>query len=830
MNKKIISWFITGCMAFQFMAFQGAGIERVYAAEASASEKTVSEKTASENAVSAEAASSAVDIDALYYDVLYQYKLILDREYSVEQIEDMGLWTSLTEQGWPSSSKKKDVRYLFYDVDENGTDELIITCDNEIADIYGYDGFKVRYVYGNYADKVSLYPGGMLKEEVSYQESGDCESWYQFDTGMGDFFPVIEMYSYEEGENEYYTFGFDESVRDEIESSYREFGQYPVWTYEWADMLTEKEYKALCPKEEVVKLPKGISISDIELPCPLNTDKEIRSFLAGEWTLINPENGKDGGVLEIEKDGSFTYTRRSDNRSGNGTLSFEHVFSDRNQEPDFFSLEFEDMEELVPEGMEIGEYSATDTSGLFHIGSDGDKDYLYLAEMGNGDTLVSAYAFNENKDLEDYESWYREWVFYRDDSDLEAAPPKNNSSFYAWSWKKDKDSVWLQEMDLTTYETYGEYDDRAFLGGFFSESSDVGIACYEFADEAEKYGMFYEQEWEHGTPLYMYRVDTDSEGRIKNIEELDHSLYGVYDMGYVKPEFSVSEDGKTFYYNNGEYELKDFCPGATAIMDAKLAGGWIVLDCHVNPHYGIYEFFNMDRGDFVYEIMGANLTWQDNDLSTAVYSMDDAIYDIWGNQIAYVEDDGAEIYELSYLNFRTLFITYMITEDGKEEECEAMFEYLPQDKAVFAYYEYLLSGAPSKWRAFISEAPEEGAEAFIMVDPPEAVLDLIDPSLVPYEKNAPDKLAVVSLKKDLKILVGPAGSGTGGKNKNNTGNALEPFMGEMVVYGMTVPAGKPKDTLFVMSKDSDGVVWDITRLSGEEIKIGEFLPEEEQVR
>lgn len=230
-------------------------------------------------------------------------------------------------------------------------------------------------------------------------------------------------------------------------------------------------------------------------------------------------------------------------------------------------------------------------------------------------------------------------------------------------------------------------------------------------------------------------------------------------------------------------------------------------------------------GSFVYEIMGANLNWQNNDLATAVYSKDNGIYDFWGNKIAYTEE-GADIYELSYLNFRTLHIEFTIMEDGKEVECAGKLEYMPEDHAVFDYYNYLFSGAPSKWREFMKQAPED-AQAFIMVDPPQTMVDWFPGLPISDEDNASDKLAVVSLRRDQKIHIESKDPDAGRRNKNYTEAVIVPALGDVIVYDITVPERNPDATLIVRTKGKGEVLWDITQLSGETLRISEFLPEKE---
>ena len=99
---------------------------------------------------------------------------------------------------------------------------------------------------------------------------------------------------------------------------------------------------------------------------------------------------------------------------------------------------------------------------------------------------------------------------------------------------------------------------------------------------------------------------------------------------------------------------------------------------------------------FEYSIEGANLIWQDDDLSTAVYSQYGQIYDFWGNHIGSCYE--SEIMELSFKDDTTIEATCLvIDQNGEDKEITEEFEYEPCDKPALVYYEYLLGG-PRQYR------------------------------------------------------------------------------------------------------------------------------------
>ncbi len=225
-----------------------------------------------------------------FMDALYKYKEAQDGEYSMDQVLDMNLDTELVQYGWPYAAVNENAKYLFYDLDSDGQDELIITYYSDIIDIYGYDGEKARLIYSNpYRGITSLFPDGMLRLDYGISADYYNNTWYQYDSNLGDFFAVYQQQHNPENGTIYHTLGYyniDEESYKELEKSYREDGIYPVWLGEWKEELTEAQYEKIAPNTEPIKLPEGEPISKIALP----TDYE--SQLIAETTL------KPGETLE----------------------------------------------------------------------------------------------------------------------------------------------------------------------------------------------------------------------------------------------------------------------------------------------------------------------------------------------------------------------------------------------------------------------------------------------------------------------------------------------------------------------------------------------------
>lgn len=237
------------------------------------------------------------DRNECYLDILYEYKEAQDGCYSQEEVERMGLWSELVQHGWPYAVSGDNVGYLYYDIDSDSNDELIITYYDDIVDIYGYDGTNARMAYSTpYRGITNLYPDGFIRRDYSISANDSSTTWYKFDTDLGDCFPVFERsYDPQKGES-YYTFGYyhmDEASKNELIDSYSDYGDYPVWIFEWADELTAEEYENIIPKTDPIKLPTSDKLSDIVLPD--DYEKKLPPLSENSNTI-------DGTKIEITQD------------------------------------------------------------------------------------------------------------------------------------------------------------------------------------------------------------------------------------------------------------------------------------------------------------------------------------------------------------------------------------------------------------------------------------------------------------------------------------------------------------------------------------------------
>jgi len=266
-------------------------------------------------------------------------------------------------------------------------------------------------------------------------------------------------------------------------------------------------------------------------------------------------------------------------------------------------------------------------------------------------------------------------------------------------------------------------------------------------------------------------------------------------------------------------EVSELCSTVDQITDCRRAGDWIVVDCHVDPMFFAYEFYNIRSGSFEYEIKGANLTWTGDDLTTAVYSLYNDVYDFWGNFVGHIQN--GEISALSRKDDETVSVDCWKIEGEKEVDFTEEFESRVHDRPVLAYYEYLLGGEDA-WQNFAKEAPEN-AVALVMTNPPQELLAKL-PDPVSYDKGAYDRAVLVSLTDGLTAHI-DAGVAAGAASGHDFSLPNELNKGEAAVIEVTLPEGFPNGCLTAEAPGRDPAVWDVTQLSGEYPLMSKFLLE-----
>ena len=173
----------------------------------------------------------------IYHDVLTQYSDMVQNDFYVN-LRDLDTYGSSFGEdiGFEIRTHKQDIYYTFYDIDGNGTMELIIAGgENAVSnptfspwnyDLYGYDGTNVVHIFPEmefgYRTNFSLYDNGVI--EVFYSSSAA-------ESGV-DFYKIS-------------TDGFTPELIDSFTAVGHLEGEESVFTYSQnGNEITEEEYNA----------------------------------------------------------------------------------------------------------------------------------------------------------------------------------------------------------------------------------------------------------------------------------------------------------------------------------------------------------------------------------------------------------------------------------------------------------------------------------------------------------------------------------------------------------------------------------------------------------
>ena len=173
----------------------------------------------------------------IYHDVLTQYSDMVQNDFYVN-LRDLDTYESSFGEdiGFEIRTHKQDIYYTFYDIDGNGTMELIIAGgENAVSnptfspwnyDLYGYDGTNVVHIFPEmefgYRTNFSLYDNGVI--EVFYSSSAA-------ESGV-DFYKIS-------------TDGFTPELIDSFTAVGHLEGEKSVFTYSQnGNEITEEEYNA----------------------------------------------------------------------------------------------------------------------------------------------------------------------------------------------------------------------------------------------------------------------------------------------------------------------------------------------------------------------------------------------------------------------------------------------------------------------------------------------------------------------------------------------------------------------------------------------------------
>ena len=109
-----------------------------------------------------------------------------------------------------------------------------------------------------------------------------------------------------------------------------------------------------------------------------------------------------------------------------------------------------------------------------------------------------------------------------------------------------------------------------------------------------------------------------------------------------------SFDRTTFYYGDSSYDLTSRCEAINSILSVAPVGEKLVIECHVGPKNGVYCIFDTKSKAFDTDLVGANLTWYNDDITTSVYSFWSDVYAYDGSIVkSYDLAENEFIYDLT---------------------------------------------------------------------------------------------------------------------------------------------------------------------------------------
>lgn len=278
-----------------------------------------------------------------------------------------------------------------------------------------------------------------------------------------------------------------------------------------------------------------------------------------------------------------------------------------------------------------------------------------------------------------------------------------------------------------------------------------------------------------------------------------------------------SHDDRSFTVNGKTYNIAELNDGANAVMDVWQTGDWIIADCHVNPHFGMYYLVNIYTGNIEKRIRGANLTWSGDDITTAVYSVMGDVYNFKDHIVYSGSDD--EIYDIKY---NTSGDQITIETVGGNTYTEYVDN---DDTAMYRYADYLRYPTEDRWDEFIRQAPED-AVAFVMDTPPEEVAALLPPP-EEFTTDTPECFCVVSLEDDTSVRLarGDMDTDTWEFKPSYTAHSTTLNRGEACGYRMVIPEGLPSYAVYFIAGNRRGMI-PVSILTGMSDRCGEFVVSE----
>ncbi|MBR5944432.1 MAG: hypothetical protein IKZ94_05735 [Lachnospiraceae bacterium] len=568
-------------------------------------------------------------------------------------------------------------------------------------------------------------------------------------------------------------------------------------------------------KEAEVTVEEVKEEPEVKLPNKLETEEEIISFLEGEWRFLDIETNEDFATISFDAKGNFKFERDFDKTTLEGDIKFNKMYAGDNDAPDEYTLTATSVNpgESSDIGYEMYE-DMCESDGIFYITSANGLDYMQMKEVGNGESFIMAEVFR-NGPVEGpaYDYYNRDFVIYRESKGTVVTETKKNESFYAYAWGREGEALLLQTMIPHERQDYNEYTERHFIGAYFSPD-ELSSVKYEVSDDLDTRKLFYDKKYKSDHPLMMYSVLTDNSGKVTAISEVDTEIYGAYDLG--EGENDISVDGMIFKYNDMEIDMTDVGP-ANVLMDCTKVGDRILIEGHVNPHYGAWYVYDTNTGDYDVELYAGQVIYYNGDITTAVYSINNEVYNYAGDLIGWFDE--GEILDLQFTNnnqsVKAVNYTFV---DGDEIEEEKEFE-IPETGigTIYKYLDFCATYRSSKWAGLIDEAPND-AKGLVIVDAPDRLSYYMHYTKI-LDENADEQMIVAALQDETVITVEsgePEFKDDGSMNWKTKEVLYEQTLekAEAVEFTTNITEGIP-DKCIRLKADGEEKLFPIQTLSGE---------------
>lgn len=131
----------------------------------------------------------------------------------------------------------------------------------------------------------------------------------------------------------------------------------------------------------------------------------------------------------------------------------------------------------------------------------------------------------------------------------------------------------------------------------------------------------------------------------------------------------ISFEGTVFRYGDHDYDVSVRNQSINSILSVTHVGRKIVIACHTGPKNGVYCIFDTESESFDEDILGNNLVWHSDDITTSVYSFWSEIHAYDGSVIkTYDLAEDSYIYDLAFCDNYTKLDVTISHDDGAETD------------------------------------------------------------------------------------------------------------------------------------------------------------------